>query len=193
MIRPLYDKVIELSRRPYALPALSVLSFLESMIFPIPPDVMLVPMCVAEPKRALRYATFCSIASVLGGVAGYAIGMFLWGEVGPWFMANVPGFSPDKFESVQALYEKWNFVVVFSAGFSPIPYKLFTITAGVFGVSFWTFVLASAISRSARFFLVAYMLQRYGTQAKDFIERRLNILAFAFVVLLVGAFWIVLA
>ncbi|MCB9897076.1 MAG: DedA family protein [Planctomycetes bacterium] len=163
------------------------------MIFPIPPDVMLVPMCVAEPKKSLRYAAFCSVASVLGGMAGYALGHFLWDEIGPWFFANVPGFSQARFDSVQALYEKWNFVVVFSAGFSPIPYKLFTISAGVFDISFPTFLLASAVSRSARFFLVAAMLKKYGVQAKDFIERRLNVLALVFVVLLVGCFWIVLA
>ena len=188
MIRRLYDFVLELSRRPTALPILTLLSWLESMIFPIPPDVMLIPMCVAEPKRAMRYAFWCSVGSVLGGICGYALGMFFWDQLGPWFFEHVPGFTEEKFAWVHEQFESLGFVIVFAAGFSPIPYKIFTISAGVFEITFATFVLASATSRSARFFLVAWLLKRWGIKGQEFIDRHLNKLALLFVVLLVGAF-----
>lgn len=190
MIRRLYDFVLELSRRPTALPALTVLSWLESMIFPIPPDVMLIPMCVAEPKRAMRYAAWCSIGSVLGGICGYAIGMFFWDQLGPWFFEHVPGITEDGFATVEAWFAEYDFVIVFAAGFSPIPYKLFTLSAGIFEISFAAFLVASATSRSARFFLVAWLLKRWGVKGQEFIDKHLNTLALLFVVLLVGAFMV---
>lgn len=190
-MRRLYDWVLALSRRPTAERALGVLSFAESMIFPIPPDVMLVPMCVAEPRKALRFATICSITSVLGGMAGYALGMFFWDALGPWFFANIHGFTPERFETIGGWFERWNFWIVFAAGFSPIPYKIFTVSAGVFSITFPMFVLASAISRSARFFLVAALLRKYGPDAQAMIEKHFNLFAIAFVVLLFAGFWVV--
>jgi len=187
-MRRLYEWILRLAGSPRALPALFGLSFAESMIFPIPPDVMLVPMCVARPKSALRYAFWCSVASLLGGMAGYAIGHFAWEAVSDWFFTYVPGVTDDGFGRVQVLYDEWNFWVVFTAGFTPIPYKLITITAGVFEIAFPTFVVASAISRSARFFLVALMLRTWGEAAQEFIERRFNLVATIFVILLVGGF-----
>ena len=188
MMRRLYDWILDLAGRPNALYFLALLSFAESMIFPIPPDVMLVPMCVAKPDRALLYALWCSIASVLGGVAGYALGMFFWDAVGPFFFDVVPGFTQEKFDLVGGYYQTWNFWIVFAAGFTPIPYKIITITAGVFGINFPIFVVASAVSRSARFFIEAVLLKKYGTKAQEFIDKRFNLVAMAFVVLLVGGF-----
>lgn len=171
--------------------ALFLLSLAESSFFPIPPDVMLVPMCVAKPKKAFYYAFWCSVASVIGGVIGYLIGTYAWDAVGPFFFDHIPGFTHEKFAKVGGWYADWNFWIVFTAGFTPIPYKLITITAGVFGIFFPTFLLASAISRSARFFLVAFLLNRWGPAAQVFIEKHFNKVAIAFVVLLIGSFWLV--
>jgi len=189
-MRRLYEWVLSLAASRRALPALLVVTFAESMIFPIPPDVMLIPMCIARPERALRYALLMSIASVLGGIAGYGIGLWAWDHVGPWFFAHVPGFSETGFEHVRELYDAHNFVIVFAAGFTPIPYKLITISAGVFHIAFPMFVIASAVSRSARFFLVAGLLARFGAHAQVFIDKYFNWLAIGFVVLLVGGFWV---
>lgn len=187
--RRLYDWVLHWAYTPYAMPALFVLAFAESSFFPIPPDVMLLPLCLGEPRRAFRFAGWCSLASVLGGIAGYWMGYGLW-NVGLRELAFdwIPGFGPAQFDRVQALYEQWNFWVVFTAGFSPLPYKVFTITAGVFGVNFPLFVLASVVSRSARFYIEAFLLRRYGQPVRAFVEKRLGLLALLFCVLLIGGF-----
>jgi membrane protein YqaA with SNARE-associated domain len=189
LIRRLYDWVIHWAFTPYALPALILISFAESSFFPIPPDVLLIPLCLGDPKRAYVFAAWCSVASVLGGIAGYGIGMFAWeGGVDRLCFDYVPGFTPQVFARVQDWYQTWDFWVVFAAGFSPIPYKVFTIAGGVFGINFVTFVLASLISRSARFFLVALLLKRYGAPVREFIERRFGLATLAFCVLLIGGF-----
>lgn len=189
LARRLYDWVIHWAFTPYALPALVLISFAESSFFPIPPDVLLVPLCLGNPKRAFRFAAWCSVASVLGGIAGYGIGLFAW-EAGVRDLCfhYIPGFTPHVFEKVQGLYQEWDFWVVFAAGFSPIPYKVFTIAGGVFGINFLTFVLASAISRSARFFLVALLLKKYGAPVREFIEKRFGLATLSFCVLLIGGF-----
>jgi membrane protein YqaA with SNARE-associated domain len=148
--------------------------------------------------RAFHFALLASLGSVLGGIAGYAIGYYLWwsepgafSEFARFFFAHVPGFTPEQFARVQQLYAQWNFWVVFTAGFTPIPYKVITISAGAFDISFVIFAVASAISRSARFFLVAGLLWRYGAPVKEFIDRRFNLLSIVFVLLLAGGFWAV--
>jgi len=189
LIRRLYDWVIHWAFTPYALPALFVLSFVESSFFPIPPDVLLIPLCLGDPRRAFRFAAWCSVASVLGGMAGYALGHFAWeAGVRDLSYAWIPGFTPEVFTRVQALYQEWDFWVVFVAGFSPIPYKVFTIAGGVFGINFGTFVLASAISRSTRFFLEALLIRKYGPPVRDFIEHRFGLATLLFCVLLVCGF-----
>jgi len=186
-IRRLYDWVLHWADTPYALPALFVLSFAESSFFPIPPDVLLVALCIGNVQKGYRFALWCSIASVLGGMAGYGIGALLWTDgVREFFTTYV--FSQDKFDYVGGLYERWNFWIVFVAAFTPIPYKVITITAGVFGVSFPLFVLASVIGRSARFFLVAWLFRRYGPPIKDFIERRFALVTIVGTALLIGGF-----
>lgn len=184
------------SQKKHALWILFLLAFAESSFFPIPPDVLLIAMCVSQPKRSLRFALACSIASVLGGMLGYGIGHLAWWEVGTqnfssvanFFFHYVPGFNQAKFASVQALYEKYDFWVVFAAGFTPIPYKLFTIAAGVFNIPFLGFVIASLVGRAGRFFLVAGLFYIFGKTIKSFIDKYLEILSIAFLILLIAGF-----
>ena len=186
--RRLYDWVIHWAYTPYALPALILISFAESSFFPIPPDVLLIPLCLGNPKRAMRFAFWCSLASVLGGIAGYGIGAWAWDAGLKLFCDTyIPGFE-HAFPRVQALYADFDFWIVFTAGFSPLPYKVFTIAAGVCGIDFWTFVLASAVSRTARFTLEAVLLRRFGAPVREFIEKRFGLATLAFCVLLVGGF-----
>ena len=136
----------------------------------------------------MRFATICSIASLLGGMFGYLIGMSLWEVLQDWFFSYVPGFTREKFGEIQEWYTRYGWLVVFAAGFSPIPYKVFTICSGVVGMAFWPFLAASAVSRSARFFLVALLLARYGEPMKNLIDRHFNKFALLFTMLLVGGF-----
>lgn len=184
--------------RPHAVAALFLLAFAESSFFPIPPDVLLIALCVAQPKRSFYFALACTVASVLGGLAGYAIGHFLWydlsGNFGPvarLFFDHVPGFSVEAFEKVRVLYEEWNFWVVFTAGFTPIPYKLITITAGVFNIDLVMFTIASIAGRAGRFFLVGAALYWLGPRVQHFLEKYLEWLTLAFVVLLVAGFVVI--
>jgi membrane protein YqaA with SNARE-associated domain len=167
---------------------LFVLSFAESSFFPIPPDILLIALALSMPSKALYFAGICSVASVLGGMAGYGIGWGLWEVVQNLFFDYVPGFSHQAFEKIKGKYELYNFWVVFTAGFTPIPYKVITISAGVFKVNFPVFVFASAASRSARFFLVGWLIYKYGAPVKGFIDRYFNVLTIVFTVLLIGGF-----
>lgn len=173
---------------PYGGPALFALAFAESSFFPIPPDVLLIALALSMPSKAFYFAAICSVASILGGIAGYGIGWGLWEAVQGFFFTYVPGFSHHLFDKIKGSYELYNFWVVFTAGFTPIPYKVITISAGVFKINFPVFVLASAISRSARFFLVAWLIYKFGSSVKKFIDRYLNILSIVFTILLLGGF-----
>ena len=184
IVRKLYDWVLHWAETPYGLPALFILAFAESSFFPVPPDILLIPLAISKPKKAFKFALVCSIASILGGMLGYYIGWGLWSVVQNWFFAYVPGFTHHNFELVQAKYNAWNFWVVFTAGFTPIPYKLITISAGVFKINFLIFILASAVSRSARFFLVSGLIFIFGEKIKKFIDKYFNLLAMLFVILL---------
>ena len=185
----LYDWVLHWSGHKHATPALFLLSMAESSFFPIPPDVLLLSMTVAKPKNWMRYAFWCSIGSVLGGLIGYAIGWGLWSAVSGFFFEYVPMFSAEKFDKVAALYDKWNFWVVFTAGFTPLPYKIITIAAGVAKINLLIFFVASALSRSARFFLVGGLVSRFGPRIQPWIEKYLGLLTLAFVVLLALGFY----
>ena len=188
IVRRLYDWVLGWAYTPYGIPALAVLSFAEASFFPIPPDVLLIALVLGARERWLRLALTCSVASLLGGIAGYYIGWGLWSAVSDFFFQYIPGFTPAKFAGVQAHYDAYSFWVVFTAGFTPIPYKIITISAGVFEINFGMFIIASAVSRSARFFLVAFLLHRFGEPIRDFIDKRFNLLATVFTVLLIGGF-----
>ncbi len=188
IVRRLYDWVLHWAETPFGPAALFVNSFAESSFFPIPPDALLIALSLGKPKRAYAFATYCSIASVLGGAAGYWIGSTIWDLVGQYFFQYVPSFTPENFERVRVLYEKYNFWVVFTAGFTPIPYKLITVAGGVFSVNFGIFIIASILSRSARFFLVAGLIRHFGAPIQAFIDRYFNLLSIIFMVLLVGGF-----
>jgi membrane protein YqaA with SNARE-associated domain len=187
-MRKLYDWVLHWAETPYGGPALFLLAFIESSVFPIPPDVLLIALCISLPTRACRFALLASCGSVLGGILGYGIGWGGWSLVADFFYAYIPGFTPAVFGRVQDLFSRYDFWVVFTAGFTPIPYKVITIGAGVFKVNFSVFILASLISRSLRFFLVAWLLFRYGPGIRTFIDRYFNWLSIIFMILLIGGF-----
>jgi len=189
LLRRTYDWILHWSTTRYALPALAILSFAESSFFPIPPDVLLIAMVVAVPMKAFRYAAVCSVASVLGGMFGYLLG---------WQFMEMVGTPIVNFYHLQAQwdkmggwYEKYNAWAVGAAGFTPLPYKVFTLAAGAFQINFPVFVLASLVSRSARFFIVAALIWKYGAPIKIFIEKYFNILSIVFIVLLFAGFVLV--
>ncbi|MDP2654249.1 MAG: YqaA family protein [Candidatus Omnitrophota bacterium] len=184
--RRLYNWVIHWASTPYAVPALFIVAFVESSIFPIPPDVLLMAMALGRPAQAFFYAFICSLGSVIGGLLGYVIGYFLWEAARSFFIPNV--FSQELFDLVQKKYELYSFWVVFIAAFTPIPYKIFTIAGGVCHINLGGFILASAIGRSARFFIVATILYFLGEKAKRFIEKHFEWLTLAFGILLAGGF-----
>jgi len=190
-IRRLYDWVLHWADTPYGAPALFVLAFAESSFFPIPPDTLLIALCLGAPRRSLRFATICTVGSVLGGIAGYGIGAGAWQVVDQWFFAYVPGFTPETFEMVRGLYERYDFAAVFIAGLTPIPYKVFTISGGVFGINFGTFLVASVLSRAMRFFAVAGLIYKFGPPIARFIDKYFDLLAVAFVVLLALGFIVI--
>lgn len=188
--RRLYNWVIHFANTPHGETALFVLSFAESSFFPIPPDVLLAPLTLGAPKKWFRFAAACSIASVLGGVFGYAIGMFLWKHIGGWVFAHLGalGFTEQNFTVFQDWYNRFDFWIVFTCGFTPLPYKVCTITAGIAKISFAGFLVASVLSRSARFFLVAGLFGWKGEAIRPFIEKYFNWLSLLFVILLIGGF-----
>ncbi|GJL79586.1 MAG: cytochrome b561 [Nitrospinaceae bacterium] len=169
LLRSLYDWVLHLAATPYAVPALFAVSFIESSFFPIPPDVLLIAMTVAVPALWFRYALLCTSASVLGGIFGYIIG---------WKFMDVIGYQildfyhlQNKFDKIGVVYQEYEAWAVAGSGFTPIPYKLFTLAAGAFKIDLPTFVLASAIGRAARFFLVGYLIYKFGPTVKEWIEK----------------------
>ena len=189
--RRIYDWVLHWAEHPAGTWALGILAFAESSFFPVPPDVLLMALAVGKPKRSLWFATVCSVGSILGGMLGYAIGYWAWEAVQGYFFSYIPGFTPAAFEHVRTLYGEWGFWIVFTAGFTPLPYKVFTIASGTMQIAFPVFIVASSLSRSARFFLVAGLIRIFGPEIKAFIDKYFNILAVVFTVLLVGGFVVI--
>ena len=188
LLRSLYDWVLHWAATPYALPALVIVSFVESSFFPIPPDVLLIAMTVAVPALWLKFAFFCSVASVLGGMFGYFIGFEFMDVVG---MRIVEFYHlQEKFEKIGSFYNQYDAWAVAAAGFTPLPYKIFTIAAGAFKINFPTFIVASALSRSARFFLVAALIYKFGPPIKLLIEKYFNLFSIVFFILLVLGFYL---
>jgi len=187
-VRRLYDWVLHWADTPYGLQALAILALTESSVFPIPPDPLLIALCLGATGRALRFAAVTTIASVAGGLLGYAIGAVVWASVSGFFFEYVPGVTPEAFATVQGYYDRWDFWAVFLAGLTPLPYKVFTISAGVFAINFPVFVLASVLSRGLRFFFVAGLIYRYGELIRSFIDRYFNVLTWVFGLLLVLGF-----
>lgn len=188
IVRRLYDWVLRWAETPYGVPALFVIAVAESSFFPIPPDILLIALGLAIPTKAFRYALWCTVGSVIGGIIGYYLGFALWSSIEPLIIPAL--FSAEKFASVTGLYNEYGVPIVFAAGFTPIPYKVFTVAGGVAEINFPAFVATSVVGRGARFFLVAAVIRRYGDQAKDFIDRYFNIVTLAFTVLLVGTFFL---
>ena len=175
MLRRLYDSCIAAAGKPHALWTMGAMSFAESSVFPIPPDVMLIPMSLAHPKRAWYYATVCTLASVGGGLVGYAIGALLYESVGQWLI-NLYGYA-DKVESFRAAYAEWGAWIILLKGLTPIPYKVVTITSGFAHYNVFLFILFSIIARSMRFYLIAFLVHRFGMRAREIIEKRLGLWA----------------
>jgi membrane protein YqaA with SNARE-associated domain len=189
MIRRLYDWVMGWSESPYAVPALFLIAFAESSFFPIPPDVLLMALAISAPRRALFYALICTAGSVTGGVAGYAIGTYAFDALGHPII-EAYGVT-EKFDLVGQKYQENAFAAIAIAGFTPIPYKVFTIAAGVFKIGLPTLVAASVVGRAGRFLLVGGLIRMFGPQIKELIDKYFNILSIAFVVLLVAGFLVV--
>jgi len=189
MFRALYDWTLRLAGHRHAIRSMALISFAESSFFPIPPDVMVVPMILARRDQAWLIATICTISSVLGGVLGYAIGYFLYDSVG-LFLINLYG-AHDATSEFQRWYDEWGAAVILIKGLTPIPFKIVTIASGFFQYNFALFVLLALITRGARFFLIAWLLRRYGAPVQAFIERRLNLVGTALLVLLAGGFVLV--
>jgi membrane protein YqaA with SNARE-associated domain len=186
VLRQLYGSTMALAGHRHALLALAVISFAESSVFPIPPDVLLIPMILAARERAWTIALVCTIASVAGGVAGYAIGALLFETLGRPIV-EFYGYL-DRFQEFQTRYEEWGAWIVAGAGFTPFPYKVITITSGVMHLDFAVFMVASVLSRGARFFLLAALLWYFGPPIRSFIERYLPQLTIIFFLLLFGGF-----
>lgn len=191
MVKRLYDWVLSWSESRWGWMALLFIALFEASWFPLPPDVLLIALCLGATKRSFRFATICLVGSVIGAALGYGIGHFLWitpsGDptaLAALFYEYV--FSIEKFQNVGALYDRFNFWIVFTAGFTPLPFKLFTIAGGMFDINFVMFMIASLVSRGMRFFLIAGLIWKFGAPIKVFIDKYFNMLATLFAVLLIG-------
>lgn len=186
--RRLYDWILSFAHHPYASWALFAMSFAESSFFPIAPDVLQIALTLERRQQAWFYAAISTIASVLGGFFGYLIGALVWNVLSSFFFTHI--IDESVFNQVASLYREWDAWIVFAAAFTPLPYKVFTLAAGVCHISIPIFLLASIVGRSARFFLVAALLRRFGESIKQFIEKYFNLLTLGFLSLLFGAFLI---
>ena len=201
-LRRTYDWTLRWAETRYGTPALFLLAFVEASFFPIPPDVLLMALALGRPRRAFVYSAVCTLGSVSGALLGYYIGFGLWGALGihagcpdfgggAWLFDVVPGFSCEKFGVVRDLYEDNAWMTLFTAAFTPIPYKVFTVAAGVFHISLGTLIAASIVGRGARFFLVGGLIWKFGPPIKEFIEKRFELMTILFTVLLIGGFLLV--
>ena len=185
MLRRMYDWCVAAAGRPYATWLMGIISFIESSFFPIPPDVMLIPMMLARPDRAYFFATVCTLTSVAGGVLGYAIGALLYDTVGLWLI-QLYGYG-NKIETFRELYAEWGAWIIIGKGVTPIPYKLVTIVSGFAGYSLVMFILCSFIARGIRFYVLAFLFRRYGSKAREILETRLELwVTLGAVVLVIG-------
>ena len=197
-LKNLYNWVLSWSNSRWGAFALFFLAFIESSFFPIPPDVLLIALCLGSRSKSIYYVIVCSLGSALGGIFGYSIGYFLWwnsaqefSQFANFFFNTIPGFSAEIFFDIKQKYEEWNFWVIFVSGFTPIPFKVFTVSAGAFNINFNLFLIASLIARSARFLIIGGLIWRFGEPIRSFIDKYFNILAFIFSFLLIGSFFII--
>ncbi len=197
-IRQLYNWVLSLANSQHGERSLGLISFTEAIFFPIPPDVLLIPLCLGNKKKIIRFFTICSTFSIFGGIIGFGIGHEIWwvnesefSNIAKWFFNFIPGFSETLFYNIKEKYDLYDFWIIFTAGFTPIPFKVFTISAGAFNLSFPMFILASAISRTLRFLIVSTLIYKFGAPVKDFIDKYFNLLSVIFTLLLIGGFLII--
>ncbi len=186
MFRAMYDWVLRMAHHRHAMRSLAVVSFAESSFFPIPPDAMLVPMVLARRDKAYTIAAVCTVASILGAMLGYAIGYFLWDSVGQWLVQLY--HMESKMVALRGGYEQYGAAIIRLKGLTPIPFKLVTLASGFFAYNFPLFVILATITRAGRFFLIAALLKRFGEPVQAFIEKRLNLIAWLFLIALVGGF-----
>lgn len=186
LLQRVYNRCMEWIQTPAGIWVLFFIAVAESSFFPIPPDVFLIALCIAVPKKSFKYAAVCAAGSVIGGALGYGLGLAFMDTLGQRIL-DLYGLA-EKYQVVQGLYQQYDAWAVAAAGFTPLPYKLFTITAGAFRIDFPTFMLVSLAARSARFFLVAALIYKFGAPVQYFINRYFNILTIVFLVLLVGGF-----
>ncbi|MBZ0127901.1 MAG: DedA family protein [Rhodobacteraceae bacterium] len=189
MLRGLYNWTMSLAESPHAIRALAIIAFIESSVFPIPPDVLLIPLIIAAPTRAFRIALVCTIASVLGGLFGYFIGAVLFDQVGQPVLAFYG--KEAAFAEFRETYNQWGAWAVLVAGVTPFPFKVITITSGATGLNLPVFIAASIVARGLRFFIVAALLWKFGAPIREFIERRLGLMFTIFILLLFGGFYVV--
>ena len=194
-IKNLYHWVLKWADSKYGGLALGVMALAEASFFPIPPDVLLIALCLGAQNKSFKFGLICSIGSIAGAIIGYGIGSFLWWSspgtftsLANFFFDIIPGFSTDVFYTIKDQYEEWNFWIVFTAGFTPIPFKIFTISAGAFDINFILFIIASTVSRTARFIIVCSLIWKYGKPIEKFIDNYFNLLALIFTLLLFGGF-----
>ena len=188
-LRRLYEWVIRWADSPHGAVALFLLAFAESSFFPVPPDVLLIALAIGAPTRAFRFAFICTAGSVLGGIGGYYIGLFFFDAIGKKIL-DFYGIW-DKFEFVREMYRRYDVWFVGIAGLTPIPYKVFTIAAGVFGMNVPKFIMVSLVSRGIRFYVVSALIWKFGEKIKDFIDKYFNILSIVFIILLILGFVII--
>ena len=191
MVKRLYDWVLSWSTSPWGWLALFIIALFEASWFPLPPDVLLIALCIGASQKSFRFASICLAGSVLGAALAYCIGHFAWisttGEptaFAQFFYDHI--FSQQAFNKVSDIYKEWDFIAVFTAGFTPVPFKIFTISAGMCDINFPMFILASTVARGLRFFLVAWLIWKYGEPIKGFIDKYLNLLATLLAVVLIG-------
>jgi membrane protein YqaA with SNARE-associated domain len=188
-LQRIYRRCMEWIRTPAGIWVLFFIAVAESSFFPIPPDIFLIALCISDPKKSFKYAAVCSVGSVVGGMIGYGLGYGFMDTLGArildWYGLQ------DKYAIVQDLFQRYDAWAVGAAGFTPLPYKLFTISAGAFKINFLVFVLASIVARSARFFLVAGLIYKFGAKVEAFIYKYFNLLTIIFLLLLIGGFLLV--
>lgn len=196
LLRKLYDWVLHWAETPYGSAALFVLAFAEASFFPVPPDALLIALILGATQKAFKFATICLVGSVTGALLGYVIGHFLWWtpdgnftSLALFFFNSLPGFSEKDFNVIQKMYSDYDFWIIFTAGFTPLPYKVFTVSSGAFQISLSMFIIASIISRGARFFFISFLIWKFGPQIKSFIDKYFNWLAIIFTFLLIGGFF----
>lgn len=197
MIKRLYNWILSWSESRWGWLALFVIALFEASWFPLPPDILLIALCLGATKKSFRFASLCLTGSLLGAALGYCIGYYLWttptGDptvVANFFYNHV--FSVESFNNVGSLYDRFNFWIVFTAGFTPLPFKLFTIAGGMFHINFVMFIIASIVSRGMRFFLIAWLIWKFGAPIKSFIDKYFNLLATLFTILLIGCTFLAL-